>query len=219
MIVLKYPAYPSPFWFRGEKDKTGVVTPEDTVYVEATGDRLILIEGELPPVGSVLFLTPDRFDIKAETDVESQARRNEEAKQRQARSEENKKRMARVDLQLMHRAQLRNTSLYIPVRWTSGFKSVISGLTEDSNGNGLNRRTVIHVLLLEDIRDGRMIRKAGSFLCTAASGSNGKQWVNPATHSDGEHGVYVSEVTCKQCITTAQRWHDQSKAVPPECIP
>ncbi|WP_445445476.1 hypothetical protein [Citrobacter freundii] len=44
MIVLKYPPYPSPFWFRGEKDKTGVVTEVGTVYVEATKDNLLLVE-------------------------------------------------------------------------------------------------------------------------------------------------------------------------------
>lgn len=47
MIVLKYPPYPSPFWFRGEKDKTGVVTEVGTVYVEATKDNLLLVEGTL----------------------------------------------------------------------------------------------------------------------------------------------------------------------------
>lgn len=85
--------------------------------------------------------------------------------------------------------------------------------------NGINRRTVIHVLLLEDIRDGRLVRNEGDFLCTAAGGSNGKLWVNPATHSDGEYGPYVCEITCKQCIKAALRWQDKNKAVPPECVP
>jgi hypothetical protein len=66
-------------------------------------------------------------------------------------------------MKLMQQAQERNARLYLPVRWTSGFKSVISGLTENSSGNGINRRTVIHVLLLEDIRDGRWSEMKGIF--------------------------------------------------------
>ena len=219
MIVLKYPPYPSPFWFRGEKDKTGVVTEVGTVYVEATKDNLLLVEGTLPPVGATLFLTPDRFDIKAETEIDSRARREEQARQRLTRQEEERQQKAALDMKLMQQAQERNARLYLPVRWTSGFKSVISGLTENSSGNGINRRTVIHVLLLEDIRDGRLVRNEGDFLCTAAGGSNGKLCVNPATHSDGEYGPYVCEITCKQCIKAALRWQDKNKAVPPECVP
>ena len=94
MIVLKYPPYPSPFWFRGEKDKTGVVTEVGTVYVEATKDNLLLVEGTLPPVGATLFLTPDRFDIKAETEIDSRARREEQARQRLTRQEEERQQKA-----------------------------------------------------------------------------------------------------------------------------
>ncbi len=187
--------------------------------MEATKDNLLLVEGTLPPVGATLFLTPDRFDIKAETEIDSRARREEQARQRLTRQEEERQQKAALDMKLMQQAQERNARLYIPVRWTSGFKSVISGLTENSSGNGINRRTVIHVLLLEDIRDGRLVRNEGDFLCTAAGGSNGKLWVNPATHSDGEYGPYVCEITCKQCIKAALRWQDKNKAVPPECVP
>ena len=58
MIVLKYPPYPSPFWFRGEKDKTGVVTEVGTVYVEATKDNLLLVEGTFE-LHFALFRIPD----------------------------------------------------------------------------------------------------------------------------------------------------------------
>lgn len=177
------------------------------------------MEGSLPPVGTTLFLSPDRFDIKAETEKDSRARREEQARQRLARQVEEQKQKAAHDMKLMRQAQERNARLYLPVRWTSGFKSVISGLTENSSGNDINRRTVIHVLLLEDIRDGRLVRNEGDFLCTAVGGSNGKLWVNPAIHNDGEHGPYVCEITCKQCIKAALRWQDKNKAVPPECVP
>ena len=66
-------------------------------------------------------------------------------------------------MKLMQQAQERNARLYLPVRWTSGFKSVISGLTENSSGNGINRRTVIHVLYLRTYVMGAWSEMKGIF--------------------------------------------------------
>lgn len=110
-----------------------------------------------------------------------------------------------------------NENLKIPVRWTVGQKSVLSGLSESSWGDGRNRRSVDHVLLLEDLVDGKFVRTAHSFLCTTESGSNGKQYSHLESFAMGnaEAGVapYVPAVTCKQCLARAQRWANAPEGI------
>lgn len=91
-----------------------------------------------------------------------------------------------------------NAALPVPVKWTPGIKDVLSGLTENSNGTGTNARTVVHICLEEVLTDGRFTREAGDFLCTSASGSNGKQWSSQKREN--------SQVTCKTCLKLVQRW-------------
>ena len=47
-----------------------------------------------------------------------------------------------------------------------GKKDVISGLTENSWGDGQKANTVYHVYLKEPLHDGRLYRSAGDFLCS-----------------------------------------------------
>ena len=121
---------------------------------------------------------------------------------------------------LRTQAEETNAKLNIPVRWTSAQKSVLSGLSENSWGDGRNARSVNHVLLLEPLDEGKLKRKAHDFLCTSQAGSNGRRFTTPDTSSSGDaHGRYVSRITCKQCLATALRWTDASKRVEPELVP
>ncbi|MDB6373885.1 hypothetical protein [Photorhabdus bodei] len=100
MITLKYPRFPSPFWFLGEHEKLGTVLPEGTVLVDSAKEILQIQEGELPPPGTVLILTPNLFDIKAETE-ESCCKRIERAEQeRQSLHQEEKELRILRDLRL-----------------------------------------------------------------------------------------------------------------------
>lgn len=98
-----------------------------------------------------------------------------------------------------------NESLNIPFKWQTGFKDVLSGLSEHSFGDGRNKATVGHIKLLEDYREGRLSRKKGEFLCTM---NTGKQWSGDshlqAVDVGGE--MYNPKVTCKACLKSAQRW-------------
>ena len=173
-----------------------------------------------PPAGTKLVLCAERWFLSAET-VEGQALREEAEKRRLcAAREEQERATAERYARLRTQAEETNAKLNIPVRWTSAQKSVLSGLSENSWGDGRNARSVNHVLLLEPLDEGKLKRKAHDFLCTSQAGSNGRRFTTLDTSSSGDaHGRYVSRITCKQCLATALRWTDASKRVEAELVP
>ncbi len=215
VAILRFPEIPSPQWFnhRGGSQMNAVVTERGVVV---HGDLLELVDGVLPAVGTEVKLLFDKSLLFVEKRADHDARLK-----KQAEEDEERRRIAhRAQLgDLQARAEAANAKLNIPVRWTSGEKTVLSGLGFNSWGDGRNRRTVNHILLLEAVTDGRFIRKAGDFLCTSASGSNGENWTgDPTTHSVGNHGNYVSCINCTQCLKLAARWKDPAKRIEPEVV-
>jgi len=208
MFLLKWPAFPSPFWFsaknRGDAVE-GEVISQDTV--ETAIETLTLLDGELPAIGTKVVIIPGSYHLTGKTQEEvekEKSDREEEVKNRRIKENSERKQREKV---IREKAEQANSKFNIPVKWTSGFKSVISGLTENSNCDGVNRRSVMHVLLKEDIDEGAFKRKAGSFLCTTEKGTDGKAWVDLERTSSDDEGSYVSEVTCKACIKAAKRWN------------
>lgn len=205
MITLKYPSFPHPRWFvqRGELH-SAIVQDDGTV---AAWDRLDhVIEGVMPKAGTELLIFAGDHHLIAKTREEHEAELAALAAHRKTREAEQFARDQEQRRQLEREANAVNASLHIPVAWTSGYKAVLSGLQEHSFSEGFNSRTVMHVLLLEDLRDGRFVRSKGAFLCTAASGSDGKRWVSPSAISIGADDSYVPQVTCKQCLKATKRW-------------
>lgn len=89
-----------------------------------------------------------------------------------------------------------NQSLGIPVSWSPAIKDVLSGLSEDSKGNGRSARTVIHALLNAPLSAGKLTRNTGDFLCTSPADSNGQNY--------GQESRECCEaVTCRACLTIA----------------
>lgn len=131
----------------------------------------------------------------------------EEAHRRLAEAAEQQACNRRLDAARADAEQF-NARLLLPVRWDVGIKDVLSGLSEKSMGHGRNRATVEHVYLLESLQAGRLRREAGDFLCTAASGSNGKNWSGKRIErfTDGKGAPYAPKVTCAACLTLAARW-------------
>jgi len=120
-----------------------------------------------PPAGTKLVLCAERWFLSAET-VEGQALREEAEKRRLcAAREEQERATAERYARLRTQAEETNAKLNIPVRWTSAQKSVLSGSSENSWGDGRNARSVNHVLLLEPLDEGKLKRKAHDFLCTS----------------------------------------------------
>ena len=93
-----------------------------------------------------------------------------------------------------------NQSLKIPVPWYSDIKPVLSGLTENSMGNGCKSNTVFHVVLCKDLDVGRLHRLAGQPLCSANMGKFG----DLVGWHEGQQDQY--KVTCKRCLEIAKKF-------------
>lgn len=132
-----------------------------------------------------------------ETQLHNEAkRRNDQA------TEQLRRKQTRIE------AETFNAKIKLPVKWATGIKDVLSGLSEKSYGNGRNRKTVEHIYLLDTLKTGRLIREAGDFLCSVNQNKNGKRWSSQIEEYsiDGEGDKHSSKVTCKQCLKIARKW-------------
>jgi hypothetical protein len=99
-----------------------------------------------------------------------------------------------------------NASIQIPVKWEPGVKDVLSGLSANSCGDGRNRATVEHVLLNEDLKVGRLLRKEGDFLCSNSQSRWGAGWRDSKEEwFDGDGNPYKPKVTCRACLSIIER--------------
>jgi hypothetical protein len=222
MFKLSWPDTPSPFWFGGGR-QVHVGRVRDDGCVDAESNVLYVLEGEVPQPGTELRIQKDRFYLSAETVPEYETRLSREDPQRKTAAclqrEEADRRYAERRIRDYEQACAANGKLNVPVRWTSGLKTVLSGLSSSSNGTGDNARSVRHILLLESLEEGRLLRPANTLLCTSAGGSNGQAWTDKlATHAVGPHGPYVGEITCSRCLKLAGRWTDAGRRVEPEVV-
>lgn len=79
-------------------------------------------------------------------------------------------------------------------------KPVLSGLTENSWGNGCNRATVYHIRLKENINQGRLKREDGDYLCSQQTGN---AYYNTWNADINE---LQNIVTCKQCLKRIKKY-------------
>ncbi len=92
----------------------------------------------------------------------------------------------------------------IPYKFSSEIKVVLSGLSERSSGNGCNKATVRHIVLLEDFTDGKLKRNSGQFLCSQPTGI--------VKHFDDREGALVEpqeRITCRECLRKIKRYKKQ----------
>ncbi|WP_298601246.1 hypothetical protein [uncultured Zoogloea sp.] len=197
-----------PFWFNKVRhgQHAAVVAEDGTVTLEGVALR---VRDEAPAPGTAVqvWLNGSGFFVCAtleEIEREAQARRNAEAAEAERRRQ--KLNAMRAD------AEAFNARIALPVKWDVGIKDVLSGLSENSWGDGRSKATVEHIYLLEPLEAGRLTRKEGDFLCTSASGTNGKRWSSKIVERchDGEGTPYQPKVTCKACLALAQRWMKES---------
>ncbi len=175
-------------------------------------DRAVTVEGvsmrfrnESPEPGTPVRVWINHagfFVCATEADIEQEA-----ADLRASESAREMERRARLN-RMRSEAEAFNARLALPVAWDVGIKDVLSGLSEASWGDGRMASTVEHVYLLEPLKAGRLARQAGDFLCTAASGTNGKRWSSKVIERayDGDGRPYRPRPTCKACLALAKRW-------------
>lgn len=92
-------------------------------------------------------------------------------------------------------------ALDIGVEFTPVYRVVMSGLTENSMGNGVYKNTVTHLRVEENLTDGkRFNRSSGELLCKAERSGKKKFWDEEDISAclDGEE--YYNKITCKSCL-------------------
>lgn len=200
---LSGPDLLEPFWFNRVRhgQHPAIVSADATITVEGVALRL---RGDRPPTGAAVqvWLNAAGFFVCAtEAEIEQAAE-----ERRAKRAAEDAQRRARLDA-LRDEARAFNAGITLPVQWDVGIKDVLSGLSEGSWGDGRNKATVEHIYLLEDFEAGRFKRRKGDFLCTSASGNNGKRWSTTVERAhDGAGAPYQPKVTCKACLRLVARW-------------
>lgn len=200
---LDGPRFIHPSWFRVVEHGYHRCNVGDDGKVDLMGEKLAFskLRQTLPPGTAVVvslvggFFRCCELDKwqKYEADLQSARRAREDAHRQQLNAWRDE-------------ALALNARLKLPVKWEAGQKDVLSGLTE-LRGDGRNQRSATHILLLERLASGRLVREPSDFLCTSTSGSNGKRWASTKAQSfDGDGRPYPSKITCQKCLELAKRW-------------
>lgn len=162
--------------------------------VEVAGDQLKFDDSASPyPPGTEVMVYVDRnFYYISLQEIE------QKRKALQKQQEINEVQHVERERLCLKSALAFNMNLNIPVNWAPANKMVLSGLLEDSWGDGQRSNSVYHVYLLEPLKTGRLERKKYNFLCTTDSGRFG-------TFIENKEEAYIHEVTCKTCLKIAKR--------------
>lgn len=185
--------------FRYKPEVEGVIT-ESGVKCEGFNLKFKEKESTLEPGTKVFVWLRNDFECASQSEVlkDREDRRNAQLLADTRRDEEFK--------QKQHEAKLRaiaiNSQFLLPVPWRSAIKDVLSGLSDNSFGDGRSKSTVNHIYLLDYMKIGRIKRDAGDFLCTTANGSNGKKWSILGTDLQTKFDD-MPEVTCSSCLKLA----------------
>lgn len=100
-----------------------------------------------------------------------------------------------------------NRSLKIPVRWKRAHR--IAALKRKAWADGYRSNSVEHVLLLDDLSDGRLKRKRGDFLCGARIANLAAHQILNMSDFDEQQRSKRQKVTCLKCLAIAQRWKNE----------
>ena len=203
----------NPTWFA--KYSHGVTTVLSDGTINLNGEILTFKDKLLPPDTEVKVWLDKFFCCASIQDIE-------EHKRQYQLSQETKKQLHNNTLN-KHRDEAIsfNATIQLPIKWDVGIKHVLSGLSETSQGNGINRATVNHIILLENFESGRLKRSKGSFLCSTAPNKDGMQYIDYAIgkdstvsferHVDGEGKEYQPKITCKACLQVLELLKKQSQ--------
>lgn len=200
---LQSPPFLDPRWFNHVRQGPQSAVVDERGVVVVAGEELRFSDAVLP-VGTEVQVTLSASGFfqavsTADLAIEREAFLKAEAMREQAlRMAQNATRAA---------AEEANAEIRLPVKWDVGIKDVLSGLSENSNGSGRNSRTVEHIILLESLEFGRLVRDEGDFLCSSSKADNGKRWSGQVAEQwvDGDGNTYQPPVTCKKCLEVAQR--------------
>lgn len=195
--IVNHKGFLNPFFINFIKNEQPTATITDRKI--KINDNVLNLENDCPlKDGTKVKVTfGNYFYIESLDDIEK--RKQEVIKNK----EKFQKKQKELRNQYRKESEEFNKSLALPFKWRTAFKPVLSGLSENSFGNGHNKSTVQHIQVLEDIKFGKLSRQKGQFLCSTNSG---KQWLdNPESLlTDGEGNSFMPKVSCKQCLKRAK---------------
>ena len=202
-LLVQPSGFLDPLWFNKMRQGSQEAVVIDQRTIEVYGLRLHLAHPEeiqLSSVEKVFVACQGNFYL--ETERERNERIHEAAERQVQEAERARTRLNRMRAE----AEEFNATLALPVKWKPGYKSVLSGLSANSWGDGRNRATVDHIWLQEELHVGRLHRNKGDFLCSSSPESNGQQWVSPeSVCKDGDGNDYAPKVTCQACLKMVGR--------------
>lgn len=198
----------NPLWLRSVAGRSFEAVVDDRGGVVIDGVRLVFNRSDAAIDGREKVMVKVGQWITCQRLSEFQ--QHVEAKERSAAAE--REAAATRQDRLRVEAEAFNSRIVLPVTWKVAIKDVLSGLAEDSMGDGYNKRTVHHIQLENDAIAGKLKRAKGDFLCTSPSSDNGKQWSSSsaAMQTDGQGKPYAPRVTCKRCIKLAAIFQAQA---------
>jgi hypothetical protein len=182
----------SPFFWNQFNGKQYILDAEDRVI----NDKTIIIEND-PNTKVIIFgsWTPYAYDY----DKYLEYKKQKELDRQKAIAEQ------KLFYETLQKEAIEfNTSLNIPVKWSSKIKENLSGLSMNSWGNGQKKNTVRHIYLLEEINFGKLKRQKHSFLCSPVKAKYHGNWSGTL-----ETFEFDRKVDCKSCLKTAQRFKKQ----------
>ena len=203
--TLKIEGFLDPAWLQSVRHATHATTVSEQRTLTLQGVVMHLPKDGPPTAGTAVqaWLSGSGNFVCATLDeIERDAQARLDAEAAEAERRRQKLNAVRAD------AEAFNARIALPAKWDTGIKDVLSGLGENSWGDGRSNSTVEHILLLDPMEDGRLKRKAGDLLCTSAGSTNGKRWSSRLAERshDGKGATYQPKVTCKACLALAKRW-------------
>lgn len=103
-------------------------------------------------------------------------------------------------------------SYSVPFKFVPKIKIVLSGLTENSNGDGMKRNSVFHTYVLEDFVDGRLSRSANTYLCSPKDSGSFHDYEVIDTDEQIQGAKAISDITCSNCLKLMKRWKIEKDA-------
>lgn len=184
----------------GRFDGNTVILDDNSIVLLGTKFVFVNKENNLEPGTAVRVWLSNNFTCASLSNIESY---NQEREVARLLNEQQEK--ARMNAYRDESAVF-NSSLPIPVKWCTGVKQVLSGLSGKSWGDGRMRSSVEHVYLLEDLKVGRIKRNKYDFLCSnSKSRLGGLHFETFLKWVDGDGNHYEPKVTCKKCLTIVER--------------
>lgn len=202
----------NPTWLA--KYSHGITTVLSDGSINLNGEILTFKDESLPPNTEVKVWLDNFFHCASIQDITEENSRYQLLQEAEELILNNKRNKIREE------AVLFNSAIELPAKWDVGIKHVLSGLSESSHGNGINKATVNHIILIENLKSGRLKRHQGSFLCSTSTNQDGMQYIDYGVnsnntqsfdrHVDGDGNEYQPKVTCKACLRVLKYMKNKS---------